>query len=627
PDPFSRAEAESIWARLVAGWADHLDASGARLLIDGIPNAQDTSGSYEGVTRMLWGIGGWLSAPGRPAVVTWRDRHYDVEALARRAVLAGTDPDSPGYWGHAADGRRDQRTVESGQVAWFLWVTRGRIWDRLQDPERERIVAWLERVAPPPDEPWGSNWALFWVLNHAGRSVLGSRGDRRLIEDVTGPYLDRVWCGDGWYDDGPGWGTNHFDDYVYWVFASHVLLWAQMDAGADPARVRELRGRIRMLMAHMPYSFAASGAYTEYGRSLAYTFARLGAPLLAYRAGVWPHSPGMLRRLVGRHLRWYLDRGAIRADGTLRQELTATGSSAVRESYISTGATYWAMQAFAGLWSLADDDPFWSLDEEALPVEVNDVVRILPEPGWVLVGDRKSGEVHRFSARSQHGEPAKYGKFHASTVAPITVGLLNGRPAPDAMICLTDGVAFGHRDRINAGAVGKPGWLRSRYRQRVGAWEHEIETLIVISGNLHLRAHRIRVEPGAQPVGAIEGGGALGFDPGQRPEVKADAATLTSAAGLGGRWSTIRGLVGYDEVVSPAGHSGIGAVQAEVLIPMLRASLREGWQTLVCLVSLGDDQDLTSLASLSPAVTWRDDGSVQVAGWFADDLVVPAITP
>ena len=34
-------------------------------MIDGTPNEADASGCYEGVTRMLWGIGGWLSATGQ----------------------------------------------------------------------------------------------------------------------------------------------------------------------------------------------------------------------------------------------------------------------------------------------------------------------------------------------------------------------------------------------------------------------------------------------------------------------------------------------------------------------------------------------------------------------------------
>ncbi|MFN8447192.1 MAG: DUF2264 domain-containing protein [Anaerolineae bacterium] len=181
-------------------------------------------------------------------------------------------------------------------------------------------------------------------------------------------YLDGVYCGDGWYDDAAARGPNYFDNYITWVFAMHVMAWAQMDGASMPARRDELLDRVRAWMRHFPYFFAADGSTVEYGRSLAYKFCRLGAPLWAYKLGIWDHPVGMLRRLVGRHLRWYVDRGAVRADGTLRQSLTASGSPDIIERYISTGATYWAMQAFSGLWSLPDDDPFWTAEETPLPL-------------------------------------------------------------------------------------------------------------------------------------------------------------------------------------------------------------------------------------------------------------------
>ena len=50
--PFSRAEAVSLWSRIVAGWANSLDENGTRTLMDGLPLEHDAGGSYEGVTRM-----------------------------------------------------------------------------------------------------------------------------------------------------------------------------------------------------------------------------------------------------------------------------------------------------------------------------------------------------------------------------------------------------------------------------------------------------------------------------------------------------------------------------------------------------------------------------------------------
>lgn len=328
------------WAMLVAGWADHLDAVGANLLIDGIRNHAEPRGSYEGVTRMLWGIGGWLSRPERPATVAWRDHEYDLEGLMRRALLAGTDPDGPGYWGDPACTGTAQPTVEAGQVAYALWQTRVRIWDQLPNPERERIAAWLIACGEPPERRWRNNWALFWAVNHAARASLGIPFDREIIDDIMGRYLDGVYCGNGWYDDGAARGANHFDDYNLWVFASHALAWIDIEGRQHPDRAAELRQRVGLLMGHVPHFFAANGAYPEYGRSGAYKFARLGALLWAYRQGAWPHSAGLLRTIVERHLHWYLRRGAMRADGSLRQALTSTGSEAIRETYISTGATY-----------------------------------------------------------------------------------------------------------------------------------------------------------------------------------------------------------------------------------------------------------------------------------------------
>src|SRR5690606_653518 len=108
----------------------------------------------------------------------------------------------------------DQRTVESGQVAFALWQTKARVWDEFTDLERTRIYDWLERFGRRPAQ-WDNNWALFWVLNHVCRKALDIPYDQTIIDDVIGQYLDGVYCGDGWYDDrseerrvGDGLGTR-----------------------------------------------------------------------------------------------------------------------------------------------------------------------------------------------------------------------------------------------------------------------------------------------------------------------------------------------------------------------------------------------------------------------------------
>ncbi|HLV34877.1 MAG TPA: DUF2264 domain-containing protein, partial [Spirillospora sp.] len=560
----------------------------------------------------------------RTPQVQWRGETLDIEALTRRGIVNGCDPASPAFWGieyqHERD--HDQRTVETGQVAFALWQTRARIWDNLTETERTRIYDWLERWGRRPAH-WRSNWALFWVVNHACRKALGMPHDQTIIDEVMTDYLDGVYCGDGWYDDAAVRGAGYFDDYNTWVFASHVLAWAQVDGHTMPQRRDELLERVRLWMDKYPYFFAANGAYCEFGRSLAYKFARLGAPLWAYKLGVWPHSAGMLKRLVGRHLRWYVDRGAIRADGTLRQPLTAGGSIEICESYISTGATYWAMQAFGGLWSLPDDDPFWSAEEEPLPAEVDDYVRVFPQPGWVVAAT--NGDVHRFNAGSVKTREysAKYARLVYSTLHPFNVGLSGGFPAPDSTLSLIDGDQRGGRTKNLAFAVGEPGWLRIRWEQALNSLTHVIETAIVIRGEQHLRAHRITLDPNTgRPLRAVEGGPALGYIQGEAPYILSKEGWY--AALMGDRAAAVRGLQGYDSAHLWTGDPGINSVYPFAVVPTLTVDRVQPQHDLLCLIYGGSGIIDDALLQTSVTAEWHADGSLHVV-WDGADYHVPPL--
>ena len=139
--------------------------------------------------------------------------------------------------------------------------------------EQGYVINFLERFGQHPSH-WTDNWALFYVLNHAVRKALGARYDQAILDEVMLDYLDKVYCGDGWYDDAPQRGARHFDSYLTWGFGMHVLQWAMLDGTAVPQRRDVLLERVRRWMMHFPYFFASDGAYCEYGRSLCYKFGR-----------------------------------------------------------------------------------------------------------------------------------------------------------------------------------------------------------------------------------------------------------------------------------------------------------------------------------------------------------------
>ena len=606
--PFSQAEAVALWARLVAGWANVLNSTGNRTHMDGIPNYADVGGSYEGVTRMLWGLGSWLADPNRPSQLEWQGVSYDLEQLTYRALVNGCDPDAVGSWRHAPIPRPDwdQRTVESAQVAFVTWQTRERIWARMSDPERGHVIGFLDQVGQRPSR-WGNNWSLFWVLNHSARKALGAPYDQTIIDEVMGDFMEGLYCGDGWYDDADRRGSNYFDNYITWVFATHVMAWSQMDGAAMPERRDQLLERVRAWMQHFPYFFAADGATVEYGRSLAYKFCRLGAPLWAYKLGLWPHSAGMLKRLVGKHLRWYVDRGAVRADGTLRQSLTATGSPEVMERYISTGATYWAVQAFSGLWSLSDNDPFWTAEEEPLPAEQSDFVKVFPQPGWVLKAHE--GHVQQFNAGVVHpGYGNKYFKLVYSTRNPFNVGLDNGHPSLDGCLCLSEGGVRGQRDKILDYTVTESGCLRTRYSIQVNGHQHIIDTTLIPLGDIHLRAHRITLDPAAEQVMAEEGSAPLGYDAGAVPTITPENDWVFME--FAGNAVGMRPLRGYSTAAKAVAGSP-NSVYGYNLLAVLTASPLKSEHELICVVYAGGLVNTEALPNIEQA-GWDAEGQFVV---------------
>jgi hypothetical protein len=335
----------------------------------------------------------------------------------------------------------------------------------------------------------------------------------------------------------------------------------------------------------------------------------------------------MLRRLVGQHLRWHFDRGAIRGDGTLAQGLTSEGSVEIRETYGSAGAPYWAMQGFGGLWSLSDDDPFWTDDEVPLPVEQDDFLKSFPEPGWLVVGTKHSGQVQRFSAHSSK-YPAKYGKFSYSTLAPFNAGIVDGRPSPDSMLSLVTAGEVGHRDRVLKSAVSEEGWLRFTYEEVLGGFSHQIETAIVIRGDTHLRIHRVQVAEGSPSVSAIEGAAPLGFPPGGVIESGHSTEPVESWARSGERLSCIRAISGYSRAGFPVawrGQDGINSVYGKHVLPHLVVEKVVSGLVLVSLVTSTISRDTAGGQDVVPEFRWDDTGEIRIdwgdsGGWTIPPL-------
>lgn len=276
------------------------------------------------------------------------------------------------------------------------------------------------------------------------------------------------------------------------------------------------------------------------------------------------------------------------------------------------------MQAFGGLWSLADDDPFWSASPEPLPIERGDVYRVLPEPGWILSGTQESRQIHRFTTHVSY-YPAKYAKFVYSTAAPYNAGLGNGAPTPDAMIALHVDGHVSHRTRNETVLIHADGWIRYRHRHELPGVDAVFETVIIPDGDLHLRLHRLVEASTDRPIPTIEGAAALGFDEGDTPRLLRDPSSGISGG------VTIEHAIAircWDRHRSPrlprsfadGGRGNI--VHGGNVIPHLVGELAVG-DLAVSTVFLGTARQMAQSDAISrladqPTVRWGDDGSVEV---------------
>lgn len=612
--PDFRRFCSSFFARLCRGYALALDDTLIRGWLAGHKNPKDHGGAFDLCTRMFPALCAWLAQPARPRQLTVRGLRIDLEELVRAVLERAFDPQEPGHWGLGGAVDWNPRVVEGSCVAYGAWLLRDTVLPTLPPGKLQQLQDWLTHFAG--GQLPASNWNLFWVVNQSACKALGWRYAQQRI-DQAWENLNRLERPDGWMSDA---GLRNFDDYNWWVFGLQELWWCQMDWASNEALQQRVHQRVRRRLEDFPYLFGADGAYTEYGRSLSYKFARLACPVLAYQMGLWPYSAGMLKRLVRLHLSHYDNVGAIdRHTDTIRQELSEFGNPAARDSYISTGHPYWAMHAFASLWQLAEDDPIWTCAEEPLPVEAEDFTRLIAPTGWLLRGCKQSGQVMRYVVGSEHGSgasAAKYAKFVYSSSFPINLGPVEGDFGPDSALCVTDGQAWAHAGAYEAMAATDR-YLRGRHKLVLGSWIISCQSILVpLEAEGCLRIHRIVLPRGIGAVSFWEGGSALGYAPGEVPQKEVNPGRCWSMVRLGGLVSTIRGIVGYTQAHLPCafrGREDLGARHARTLTPLLEAQVPVGFGRPLLLVC-------RTLASAAGAaledqlldVVWNDDDCVSV---------------
>ncbi|MGW5638078.1 DUF2264 domain-containing protein [Streptomyces sp. NPDC003832] len=396
----------------------------------------------------------------------------DGTALERYAdgLAAGT----AGVWPRIE--HRGQPLVEAASVALALRLTRPLLWDRLDDPVRQRTADWLADALSA--EPWPCNWELFPVtvggfLDSVGHEPEASRKavDRGLER------IERWYLGDGWYTDGDG---RKFDYYNGWAMHLYPVLHAWL--ADDPALLDLYGGRLSRHLRDYARLFAADGAPVRQGRSLTYRFATTAPLWLGALTGHTPLAPGLTRRLASGALRHFLERDALDDRGLLTLGWHGP-DPAVLQDYSGPASPYWASKAFLCL-LLPPEHEVWTATEEPAPAEGPDAAHPVGPPNWLVQSTTSDGLVRLHNHGSeQPGYDPHYSRLAYSTATAPSA-------AYDNSVFVGDDPG---RTAIEPLGVGD-GWAASRHTVPSGA---RVTSAVLVRGAVEVRVHLVTgAEPG-----------------------------------------------------------------------------------------------------------------------------------
>ncbi|GGF75884.1 hypothetical protein GCM10010912_21300 [Paenibacillus albidus] len=532
----------------------------------------------EGFSRVLWGVVPLLAGDGE-------DQFWE---LCLEGIRNGTDPEHKEYWGEVGD--YDQRLVEMAAFGFALSLIPERIWGPLNERERSNLYRWLNQINGHPC--YDCNWLFFNILVNMGFRKAGLEYDAEQLENNL-KRIDDFYLTEGWYSDGVG---GHADYYVPFAFHYYGLLYARLLGDEDPERARLFKDRAGVFAGEFLQWFAPDGSALPYGRSLAYRFAQSafwGA--LAY-AEVDVLSPGVLKGLVLRNLRWWFRQGIV-DDGGLLTIGYAYPNLVMAENYNSPGSPYWALKSFLPL-ALPAEHPFWQSEELPLP----QLPELAVQKPAHLVFCRDSGSGHVAAFNSGHlgtndhtHTSAKYEKFAYSTAFGFSVPRSEwgiGQGAFDSMLALSEAGDNLYRvRRQNEVSQIEDNVLFSKWKP----WSDvEIQSWIIAGLPWHIRIHRIHT---ARALEAAEGGFALGLEADLQEDRDTEGTGITASCSLG--TSAIRSLSGYSkaECIRPSTNTNV--LQPRTVIPTLMANLKPGTHFLIAAV-LGEPGQ-GAVKPLSPA--------------------------
>lgn len=386
-DTPSNRDYESLFHYFLEGYLYYKSPLGARVDYPGLPSKHGRQvDQLEGFSRLAPLLAAWLYS-GRPDRVTLHNGAViNLSHLLRGALLAGTDPRSPEYWG-GIEAAIDQRIVEAADIALVLWLTRDHIWETLAIEEQQQLASWLVRVNEQkiPD----NNWHLFVVLvNAVLRDLDRPEGNTEKIDEHYARHK-QFYREKGWYTDGERDGER-FDYYNAWAI-HYSLYWIdKIVPDLDHDFIHTSFGEY---LSNYKYFFGVQG-FPVMGRSTCYRMAAPAPLVLGYRDHASSVTAGEVRRALDGVWSYFIQRRAVKA-GTVTQGY-CDADPKILDDYSGQGSCLWSLRSLVAAFTLPETEALWRGMPAPLPVErASYRIDLLPVY-QKIEGDKASGSIKLF---------------------------------------------------------------------------------------------------------------------------------------------------------------------------------------------------------------------------------------
>jgi hypothetical protein len=357
----SGATDRAYWTQIAARLATPvLDALSRRRLkaempVETHPSSKDRPQvtHLEALGRLLCGVAPWLEL-GADSTAEGQARSK-FAALARAAIDAGTDPQSPDFMNFT---KLRQPLVDAAFLAQAMLRAPTELWQKLDARIQRNVIAALE--SSRPIQAGENNWKLFATTVEVFLGRAGAkRDDARLLEGIN---KHREWyVGDGVYGDGPEFHWDYYNSFVI----QPMLVEALDVVGDESPELKSFRDKAHARLTRwaeiQERLITPDGTYPVIGRSIAYRCGAFQGLALAAWRKLLPAdvTPAQARVALTSVIRRTLEApGTWDANGWLRIGVGGH-QPGLGETYISTGSLYLCSAALLPL-GLPAGDPFWS---------------------------------------------------------------------------------------------------------------------------------------------------------------------------------------------------------------------------------------------------------------------------